>query len=195
MTELNLTPDQIDQLIELVSLLFKWNRAYNLTSVRDPQQMLVRHIMDSILVSPYLQGENIVDVGTGPGLPGLPLAIMNPDKTFVLIDSLGKRVTFIRQVVHLIKLKNVVAVQSRVENYQPEQAFDCVISRAFASLADMLTWCHHLPSSNGRFLALKGQIDQDEFAAIPAGYQIESTHKIQVPTLDAERHVVSIRKS
>lgn len=191
-TQLQVSDQQIDQLIQLVLLLHKWNQAYNLTSVRKPEEMLVRHIMDSILIAPYVQGERVIDVGTGPGLPGLPLAIMHPDKHFVLIDSLGKRINFIRQVVHQLGLSNVEAVQSRVENYEPDQQFSCILSRAFASLADMLAWCHHLPSQSGQFVALKGQLDTDELAQVPAGFEVITTHRIEVPQLHAERHVVLV---
>ena len=153
--EIQLTDLQKDQLIQLVQLLNKWNKAYNLTSVRDPQEMLVKHILDSIVVSPYLQGDRFIDVGTGPGLPGLPLAIINPTKQFVLLDSLGKRISFIRNAVRELGLTNVEPVLSRVEEYQPEQKFDGVLSRAFASLKDMTDWCHHLPKQDGYFYALK----------------------------------------
>lgn len=192
-TDLAIPQAQQQQLVQLVLLLHKWNQAYNLTSVRKPADMMVRHILDSVVVSPLLHGDRIADVGTGPGLPGLPLAICNPDKEFVLIDSLGKRITFIRQVVHQLKLTNVTAVQSRVENYVPDQPFSCVTSRAFASLADMLSWCHHLVSAEGAFLALKGQLDTTELAAIPEAYRVHATHRLQVPELDAERHAVDIR--
>ena len=155
--EIVITDTQKSQLVQLVELLHKWNKAYNLTSVRDPDAMLVKHILDSLVVSPHLHGERFIDVGTGPGLPGLPLAIINPDKQFVLLDSLGKRINFIRQVIQELGLTNVTPVKSRVEEYQPEVGFDGVLSRAFASLEDMLSWCHHLPSEQGCFLALKGQ--------------------------------------
>ncbi len=160
--EIQLTDLQKDQLIQLVQLLNKWNKAYNLTSVRDPQEMLVKHILDSIVVSPYLQGDRFIDVGTGPGLPGLPLAIINPTKQFVLLDSLGKRISFIRNAVRELGLTNVEPVLSRVEEYQPEQKFDGVLSRAFASLKDMTDWCHHLPKKDGYFYALKGIYHEDE---------------------------------
>lgn len=160
--EIQLTDRQKDQLIQLVQLLNKWNKAYNLTSVRDPQEMLVKHILDSIVVSPYLQGDRFIDVGTGPGLPGLPLAIINPTKQFVLLDSLGKRISFIRNAVRELGLTNVEPVLSRVEEYQPEQKFDGVLSRAFASLKDMTDWCHHLPKKDGYFYALKGIYHEDE---------------------------------
>ena len=139
---IKISDQQIQQLIDLVNLLNKWNKAYNLTSVRDPQEMLVKHILDSLVVSPYLQGDRFIDVGTGPGLPGLPLAIINPSKQFVLLDSLGKRISFIRNAVRELGLTNVTPVLSRVEEYQPEDKFDGVLSRAFASLKDMTDWCH-----------------------------------------------------
>ena len=153
-TDINLTEKQKQQLVDYVGLLAKWNKAYNLTSVRDPQQMLIRHIMDSIVVNGQLNGTKFIDVGTGPGLPGVPLAIVRPDSHFVLLDSLGKRIRFLKQVQHELGLTNIEPVQSRVEEYPVENGFDGVISRAFASLNDMLSWCHHLPSSGGRFYAL-----------------------------------------
>ncbi|QIZ78943.1 16S rRNA (guanine(527)-N(7))-methyltransferase RsmG [Ferrimonas lipolytica] len=192
-TELDVPASQQQQLIELVELLDKWNKAYNLTSVRKPEDMLVRHIVDSIVVGPHLQGKRFIDVGTGPGLPGLPLAICNPDKQFVLLDSLGKRIRFIRTVIHKLGLTNVVAVESRVEAYQPEQGFDGVLSRAFASLNDMLSWCHHLPAQDGLFYALKGQLDEAEMGQMPEGFSIEDQHELIVPELNAQRHLVIVR--
>ncbi|MCA2491442.1 MULTISPECIES: 16S rRNA (guanine(527)-N(7))-methyltransferase RsmG, partial [Vibrio] len=128
-TDLEVSEQQREQLVGYVELLDKWNKAYNLTSVRDPLDMLVKHILDSIVVSAHLPGERFIDVGTGPGLPGIPLAIMNPEKTFFLLDSLGKRIRFIKQVVHTLGLKNVTPIQSRVEEFQPEEKFDGVLSR------------------------------------------------------------------
>lgn len=190
---IELTPTQLDQQVALVEQLHKWNKAYNLTSVRDPQQMLSRHIVDSLVVLPHLHGQRFIDVGTGPGLPGLPLAIARPDWQFVLLDSLGKRIRFIRQVCHLLNIKNVTAVQSRVEDYQPEQQFDGVISRAFASLNDMLSWCQHLPNANGQFYALKGQYPSSELASLDNAYQVQEITKLQVPEADGERHLVIIK--
>lgn len=192
--QINLSEAQIEQQLALVGLLDKWNKAYNLTSVRNPNDMLTRHIMDSLAVRKYLHGQRFIDVGTGPGLPGLPLAIAEPDKEFVLLDSLGKRIRFIRQVCHELKLSNVTAVQARVEDYQDEKQFDGVISRAFASLNDMLSWCEHLPAENGRFYALKGLYPQDELEQLPGQYKIESIEQINVPGIDASRHIVIISK-
>ncbi|GLS90375.1 ribosomal RNA small subunit methyltransferase G [Psychromonas marina] len=191
-TELSIPADQQNKLIQLVELLAKWNKAYNLTSVRDPQQMLVKHIMDSIVVSPHLQGQRLIDVGTGPGLPGLPLAILNPDKQFVLLDSLGKRLRFIRQAVLELGLKNVEFVQSRVEEYQPEEKFDVVLSRAFASLEDMLFWCKHLPNTNGHFLALKGQFPEQEIKMLDKQFTFIESIALQVPNLEGERCLVKV---
>ncbi|MFT5880817.1 MAG: 16S rRNA (guanine527-N7)-methyltransferase [Moritella sp.] len=189
-TSLVVSEIQKQQLVKLVLLLHKWNKAYNLTAVRDPDDMLVKHIMDSIVVSPYLTGERFIDVGTGPGLPGLPLAIMNPDKEFVLLDSLGKRIRFITQAVHELQLTNVTPVQSRVEEYLPTIKFDGVLSRAFASLEDMLHWCQHLPKGNGQFLALKGLHPTSEIATLNSKFKLEASHKLTVPELEGERHLI-----
>src|SRR5690554_2352343 len=191
-TTLTIPAEQQQQLVALVGMLHKWNKAYNLTSVRDPQQMLSRHIMDSLVVLPYLNGQRFIDVGTGPGLPGLPLAIAAPDQEFVLLDSLGKRIRFIRQVCHQLGLKNVTAVQSRVEDYHPDLKFDGVISRAFASLSDMLNWCQHLPNEHGKFYALKGVYPEAELADISANYQVEDIIRLQVPEADGARHLAII---
>ncbi|MGK3115045.1 16S rRNA (guanine(527)-N(7))-methyltransferase RsmG [Candidatus Pantoea formicae] len=191
---ISLTDQQKQQLVGYVELLHKWNKAYNLTSVRDPQQMLVRHILDSVVVEPHLQGERFIDVGTGPGLPGIPLAIVRPQSHFTLLDSLGKRVRFLRQVQHELGLTNITPVQSRVEEFPAEPPFDGVISRAFASLEDMLNWCHHLPGPSGRFYALKGVRPDDEITDLPAGFTVEKIEALHVPELDGERHLVIIRR-
>ncbi|HGK5171366.1 TPA: 16S rRNA (guanine(527)-N(7))-methyltransferase RsmG, partial [Salmonella enterica subsp. enterica serovar Bovismorbificans] len=190
---ISLTDHQKTLLVAYVDMLHKWNKAYNLTSVRDPNEMLVRHILDSIVVAPYLQGQRFIDVGTGPGLPGIPLAIVLPDAHFTLLDSLGKRVRFLRQVQHELKLENITPVQSRVEAYPSEPPFDGVISRAFASLNDMVSWCHHLPEEKGRFYALKGQLPGDEIASLPDDFSVESVEKLRVPQLEGERHLVIIK--
>ena len=191
--EIQLTDLQKDQLIQLVQLLNKWNKAYNLTSVRDPQEMLVKHILDSIVVSPYLQGDHFIDVGTGPGLPGLPLAIINPTKQFVLLDSLGKRISFIRNAVRELGLTNVEPILSRVEEYQPEQKFDGVLSRAFASLKDMTDWCHHLPKQDGYFYALKGIYHEDEVQELDKKFEVKDVITLNVPELVGERHLIVLR--
>lgn len=188
-----LTDQQKQQLTGYVEMLHKWNKAYNLTSVRQPEQMLVRHIMDSIVVEPHLTGSRFIDVGTGPGLPGVPLAIVRPESHFVLLDSLGKRVRFLKQVQHELGLTNIEPVQSRVEEYQGEP-FDGVISRAFASLDDMLSWCHQLPvPETGRFFALKGSVPEEELTRLPGGISLVSVEKLVVPKLDEQRHLVILK--
>jgi 16S rRNA (guanine527-N7)-methyltransferase len=194
-TDIKLSEQQLNQLIQYVELLNKWNKTYNLTSVRDPQDMLVKHILDSLVVGKYLKGSNFIDVGTGPGLPGIPLSILYPERNFVLLDSLGKRVTFLREVVYQLKLKNVTPVQSRVENYQPELPFDGVLSRAFSSLQDMVDWCRHLIDvEQGRFFALKGQYPEDEITAMPADIVVVDSYNLEVPTLDGDRHLIELKK-
>ncbi|HIF5501179.1 16S rRNA (guanine(527)-N(7))-methyltransferase RsmG [Pasteurella multocida] len=192
-TALSITDQQKAQLVKLILLLNKWNKAYNLTSVRDPMEMLVKHILDSVVVSPYLQGKHFIDVGTGPGLPGLPLAIVNPHKHFVLLDSLGKRISFIRNAIRELGLDNVEAVLSRVEEYHPEQPFDGVLSRAFASLKDMTDWCQHLPKQDGYFYALKGLYHQEEVEELSEKFTIQQVIRLQVPELIGERHLVIVK--
>ncbi|WP_032093265.1 MULTISPECIES: 16S rRNA (guanine(527)-N(7))-methyltransferase RsmG [Pasteurellaceae] len=189
-TALCITDQQKSQLVQLVLLLHKWNKAYNLTSVRDPAEMLVKHILDSIVVSPYLRGKRFIDVGTGPGLPGLPLAIINPDKQFVLLDSLGKRISFIRNAVRELALTNVEPVLSRVEQYRPAQLFDGVLSRAFASLKDMTDWCRHLPAEEGMFYALKGIYQPDEVQQLAQTFRVNQVIKLKIPDLIGERNLI-----
>jgi len=194
-TSLTVTEQQREQLVGYVQLLDKWNKAYNLTSVRDPMEMLVKHILDSLVVSPHLVGERFIDVGTGPGLPGIPLAIMHPDKEFVLLDSLGKRIRFLKQVIHDLKINNVLPVQSRVEEFDPESGFDGVLSRAFASMTDMVNWCQHLPKPNGGvFLALKGVLPDDEITLLPEWCSVTDIKALQVPELEGERHLVILSR-
>jgi 16S rRNA (guanine527-N7)-methyltransferase len=193
-TDIVLSDKQQQQLVGYVELLDKWNKAYNLTSVRDPKEMMVKHIMDSLVVAPHLTGKHYIDVGTGPGLPGIVLAIALPDTQFVLLDSLGKRVRFLMQVKHALGLDNVTPVQSRVEEYQPSVKLDGVLSRAFASLQDMVQWCSHLIDDSGRFVALKGQFPEQELENLPDGIKFEQDISLEVPKLDAERHLIILSK-
>ncbi|AZL83613.1 MULTISPECIES: 16S rRNA (guanine(527)-N(7))-methyltransferase RsmG [Aliivibrio] len=191
-TDLTVSELQKEQLLGYVALLHKWNKAYNLTSVRNPSEMVIKHILDSIVVSPNLSGERFIDVGTGPGLPGIPLAIMNPEKSFTLLDSLGKRIRFIKQVIHELKITNVTPIQSRVEDFQPEEKFDAVLSRAFASMTDMVNWCHHLPKEDGVFLALKGIYSEEEANDLPEWCSVRDVVTLIVPELEGERHLVTL---
>ncbi|MEJ6473624.1 16S rRNA (guanine(527)-N(7))-methyltransferase RsmG [Pseudoalteromonas piscicida] len=193
-TSIELSEQQKQQLVDYVQLLDKWNKAYNLTSIRDPKEMMVKHIMDSLVVAPHLTGSNYIDVGTGPGLPGMVLAIARPDINFVLLDSLGKRVRFLMQVKHGLGIENVTPVQSRVEEYQPSVKLDGVLSRAFASLQDMIQWCSHLIDNQGVFLALKGQYPADELEDLPNGVSLSQDISLVVPKLEGERHLIILSK-
>ena len=188
---IKISEKQIDQLVSYVFMLEKWNKAYNLTSVRQPDEMLVRHILDSLVIEPFLDGNRFIDVGTGPGLPGIPLAVLRPEANFVLLDSLGKRIRFLRQVQHELGLDNVEPIQSRVEAFQATPQFDGVISRAFASLREMIDWCHHLINKqNGHFYALKGIYPESELTDLSKNVVIDKIIQLDVPTLNAERHLV-----
>ena len=193
-TDIALTQKQQQQLVRYVELLDKWNKAYNLTSVRLPQEMMVKHIMDSLVVAPHLTGHHYIDVGTGPGLPGIVLAIALPETQFVLLDSLGKRVRFLMHVKHELGLDNVTPVQSRVEEYQPSVKLDGVLRRAFASLQDMIDWCSHLIDHSGKFIALKGVFPSEELDSLPTGVKFEQKIALEVPDLDAQRHLIILSK-
>jgi len=180
------------QLLQFLQLLAKWNQAYNLTAVRDPREMVTRHLLDSLVLLPYLHGPRVLDIGTGPGLPGIPLAVARPDFSFTLLDANAKKTRFVTQAVGELGLKNVEVVQSRVENYRPEQKFDTLVARAFSSIADMLKNTRHLCAPDGRFLAMKGVYPDEELAAIPADFAVHEVLALKVPGLDAARHLAII---
>lgn len=183
-----------DKLIAYVRLLNKWNRAYNLTAVRDPLQMVTRHLLDSLVVVPHLTGQRIIDVGSGAGLPGIPLALAMPEREFVLLDSNSKKTRFLVQAKAELGLQNVAVVHSRVEDYHPDHPFDTVITRAFASVADILTGSRHLMAPAGEVLAMKGAIPEGELEALPAGFQLLDTITLKVPGLEQEqRNLLKIR--
>ncbi len=188
---LALPPDIEPRLLEFLRLLEKWNQAYNLTAVRDPEQMVTRHLLDSLAVLPYVRGSRALDIGTGAGLPGLPLALALPQTHFTLLDSNAKKTRFVTQAAHTLGLANVVVVQARAEKFQPAEKFTTLLARAFASIPDMLATTRHLCAPGGRWLAMKGVFPQEELAAVPAGFvaQVES---LRVPGLEAARHVVII---
>jgi 16S rRNA (guanine527-N7)-methyltransferase len=182
-----------DQLVRYVLLLARWNRAYNLTAVRDPAQMVTRHLLDSLAILPWVTGDRLLDVGTGPGLPGLPLAIARPACRVCLLDANGKKVRFLRQAVVELGLENAEPVQARAESYRPRRPFDVVTSRAFATLPDMVARTRHLLAPGGRWLAMKGPSLEAEVAALPPDvrYAMES---LQVPGDTAARRLVVLTR-
>lgn len=193
---IELTDFQQQQLMEYLNLLLKWNKAYNLTAIREPSDMVALHLLDSLAVHSYLgDAQHIADVGTGPGLPGIVLAIMNPEKDFTLMDSNGKKTRFLFQAKTSLKLQRVSIVNQRVEAYKPEQPFDMIVSRAFASLYDMTHWCQHLCAPKGYFLAMKGQYPDQEIAELENRFEVVQSHAIRIPGVDAERHLLQLRSA
>ena len=180
------------RLLTYLELMIKWNRAYNLTAVRDPEQMVTKHLLDSLAIAPYLAGDYLIDVGTGGGLPGVPLSIVFPDRQFHLLDSNGKKTRFLFQVKTALGLDNMVVHQARVEAFDSETPFDAVLSRAFASLEDMVDDCRHLLASGGHFFAMKGAYPGEEIAAVEDRCHLEAVHSVNVPGLQEQRHLVDM---
>lgn len=175
---------------QFLNLLIKWNQIYNLTAVRDPKQMVTHHLLDSLVILPYLNGKRLLDVGCGAGIPGIPLAIFSPERQFTLLDSNRKKTRFVAQAAIELGLKNVEVISSRVEAYQPADAFDTVVTRAFASVDKILALTARLCTVKGKFLLMKGIVPERELEALPSDYKIEQVIKLDVPGLLAERHLV-----
>jgi len=195
--QLNLTQTldnkQQDKLIKYVELLNKWNKAYNLTAVRKPEQMVVRHLLDSLSISPFIQGKKILDVGTGAGLPGIPLAILFPEHHFTLLDSNSKKTRFVVQASSELELPNVDVVQSRVEEFQSADGFDTIITRAYSAIGNMVEQTSHLLLSDGVFLAMKGVNPTTEIEELATNYIVKENHAIAVPGLEEERHLLEVK--
>jgi 16S rRNA (guanine527-N7)-methyltransferase len=191
---LDLSGAQIDSLMAYLTLLQKWNKVYNLTAIRDPQEMLIKHLIDSLAVVPHITSESLIDVGSGGGLPGIPLAICFPDRRIDMLDSNIKKTRFLTQAKAELGLVNSQVWHKRVEEYQPEPLYDAVISRAFASLEDMFTWTKDLIPENGVWWAMKAQKETEEFANLPDYAVIEDTIELHVPGLDAQRRLIKALK-
>lgn len=192
---LSLSESQQHQLLAFLALLNKWNKAYNLTAVRDERVMVSRQLLDSLSILPWVTTDHLLDVGAGGGLPGIPLAIVFPEKRFTLLDSNGKKTRFLSQCVLELGLSNVEVIHGRAEDCQPDQPFTQISSRAFTALENLVTWCGQLLASEGEFLAMKGQYPDDEVAALPAGWQVESSHSLKVPGADGERHLLIVTRA
>jgi len=186
----DLATDAVERLLDYLALLARWNATYNLSAVRDPLQMVTRHLLDSLAVAPFVRGDTLADLGTGPGLPGIPLAIAASQRRVTLVDSNGKKTRFLRAAVRELGLDNVQVVEGRVESV--EGIYDCVTARAFASLSDMLAWGGHLLAPGGVWLALKGRIERDELDTVKPPFAVHSVQPLSVPGLEAGRCVVII---
>ena len=188
---------QHEQLLAYLALLIKWNKAYNLTAVRNPDEMVSRHLLDSLSVVPFVEslGDNWLDVGSGGGMPGVPLAIMFPERRFTLLDSNGKKTRFLTQVKLELKLTNLEVVHSRVEEFQPELPFSGICSRAFSSLQDFSNWTRHLGDEHTYWLAMKGVQPDDELQALPADFRLQSCEVLRVPGCQGQRHLLILRRS
>ncbi len=178
-----------DLLLQYLTLLHKWNQAYNLTAIRDMESMVSRHIIDSLAVLPWLKGSRLLDVGSGAGLPGIPLAIARPELQVVLLDSNGKKIRFLQEVKRILALDNVEVVQTRAETYRPSQGFDTVISRAFSDLSQMIAWTRHLIEPDGIWLAMKGRRPDAELEPLSFSYRVET---YEVPDIEGERCCVIV---
>jgi len=186
--------DRVEALARFVELLDRWNRVFSLTAVRNPAEMVSRHILDSLSARPYLSGVSILDVGTGAGLPGLPLAVFEPQRQFVLLDSSLKKTRFVRHAAGELGLDNVTVEQVRVEDYAPADAFDTVVSRAFSAAADFVRVAGRLAADGGRLLAMKGRRPDEELRAVPRSWSVLDVEAVRVPGLDAARHIVVLQR-
>jgi len=187
------SPETQQRLLQYVALLQKWNKTHNLTAVREPLQMVTRHVLDSLAVLPHLQGTRLIDVGTGAGLPGIPLALARPDLQVTLLDSTHKKTVFLQQACIELQLTNVSVVCERVEAFQPQDKFDSVISRAFSDLGEFVKLARHLCAPGGALLAMKGVYPYEELALLPADVAVEQVIPLDVPGLKEQRHLVVIR--
>ncbi|EED34726.1 methyltransferase GidB [Luminiphilus syltensis NOR5-1B] len=192
---LNLVQSQFDQLLDYVDLMLRWNRAYNLTAVREKGSMVVRHLLDALVISPLLQGKRLIDVGTGPGIPGVPLAIVQPERHFTLLDGNGKKTRFLFQVKSQLGLSNIEIVEQRVENFRPHDSFDAVITRAFADLATGCRVCGHLMDADTVFYAMKSSCSREELEAVGPGYRVLQEYPLEVPFLKENRTLVVLKRA
>ncbi|CAH0222252.1 Ribosomal RNA small subunit methyltransferase G [Massilia sp. Bi118] len=193
--KLDVTPAQQEKLLDYLALMFKWNSVYNLTSLRDPMQMVTHHLLDSLAAVPaFADSKNVLDVGSGGGLPGIVLAVVRPDMKVSMIDTVHKKTAFLTQVKAQLGLVNVSIYTMKVQELTVSDKFDVITSRAFADLSDFVNWSSHLLAEQGRYIALKGTAPQDEQQRLPAEWKVTKVEPLQVPRLGAERHLVHIEK-
>ncbi|MBV8624501.1 MAG: 16S rRNA (guanine(527)-N(7))-methyltransferase RsmG [Herbaspirillum sp.] len=197
---LDLSEAQVDKLMAYQALLAKWNKVYNLTALRDPAQMMTHHLLDSLsAMTAFTGAQRVLDVGAGGGLPGIVLAIWaaeaQPQMHITLVDTVQKKTAFLNQVKAQLQLGNVTVLHARVEQLPIEQQYDVITSRAFAELKDFVTWSNHLLQQGGKYIALKGVLPQEEIERLPVGWKVQSIRPLQVPGLDAERHLIFMERA
>ncbi len=190
---LKISPLDQQRLLDYLALLQKWNKVYNLTALREPQKMVSHHLLDSLAVVPHIKAHHILDVGSGAGLPGIPMAIARGDWRVTLLDSSHKKAAFLKQAAIELKLSNVTVCCERVEVWQPEQKFDLIISRAFSDLVEFVTLSKHLLHEGGIFAAMKGVYPHEEIAQLPSGYRLERVIPLKIPGLKTQRHLVMVK--
>jgi len=191
---LALAPAQVEALLTLVTELADWNTRFNLTAIKDSAEVVDKHLLDSLAVLPHLKGLAVADVGSGAGFPGLPLAIADLDRHYTLIESTGKKVTFLRHACTMLRLPNVEVIQGRAEGMKPATLFDIVLARALGSLSEFIRVAGHLAGRGGRLLAMKGKVPDEELRTIPTGWKALAVRPIRVPGLDAERCLVELAR-
>jgi 16S rRNA (guanine527-N7)-methyltransferase len=192
---IELTQTHEQQLLRLLDELDDWNQRINLTAIRERSQQITKHLLDSLSVQPFLHGTRVCDIGTGAGFPGIPLAIVNPSRSFTLVDSTAKKLKFIDHVSQQLQLANIKTVHTRAEAFRPEARFDVVLSRAVGPVAQFVSWAGHLCVGGGRLLAMKGRYPHDELTKLPNGWKLAAVHRLEIPGLDEERHLVEICRS
>jgi 16S rRNA (guanine527-N7)-methyltransferase len=192
---LALTETQAAALIRLLDELDDWNQRMNLTAIRERAQQITKHLLDSLAVHSHVRGPSVADIGTGAGFPGLPLAVALPQLQFTLIDSTAKKLKFVEHAAQTLGLHNVQTVHTRAESYRPKERFDCIVSRAVGPIETFVQWSGHLCVGGGRLLAMKGRYPTDELAHIPNGWKLAAVHRLNVPGLDEQRHLVELCRS
>ncbi len=191
--DISLSDSQQQKLLDYLALLLKWNRAYNLTAVRDPKEMVPRQLLDSLSILPFIQGQRILDVGTGAGLPGIPLAIALPDSSFTLLDSNGKKTRFVQQARMELGLENVVVVQGRVEDHKPDGGYHTITCRAFAALPKIMELTRHLAAAGAQLVAMKGTAPEEEITPLEQSGLSAEIKPLQLPMTEGERHAILVQ--
>lgn len=190
--KITISSAQETTLVAYLELMQKWNRIHNLTAITDPKEMVYLHIIDSLIVSPYLKGKRFLDVGSGAGLPGIPLSIISPDQTWVLLDKSSKKVKFLTQAIAELHLSHVTAIHERVENYHPPVRFDGIISRAFSSIDEFIQSTQMQIAMNGTWYAMKGKLPEDELIALPSGFSVKESIALSLKGMAVHRHLICI---